>query len=76
MSMKWDNDDISETQFIGYQLERIADLLEGLLESTNPLNQAKFSDFPEEKSKQRVFYTDDREEIIDHHLHRLGKRRE
>lgn len=76
MSMKWLDDDVTELQYIGYQLERIASLLEGLLESTSPLNQASFSDFPEESDKQRIFYTNDTQEIIDHHLRRMGKRRE
>lgn len=76
MPMKWLGNNVTELEYVGYQLERIASVLEGLLESTNPLNQASFSDFPEDLDKKRVFYTDDRQEIVDHHLHRLGKRRE
>ena len=57
------------------QLTRIADLLEGILGATDPI-PAHWTDFPEEKDKQRVFYSDDRAEIIEHHLRKRGKFRE
>lgn len=60
--------DISETN---RQLERIADLLEAILASTNPI-PAQLSDFPGEEEAM-VFYSDDREEIIQTTLNRLGK---
>lgn len=52
-------------------LERIAAALEGLLESTNPLNPLEqWYDTPD---KQRVFYTDEEKEIIRLKLAEMGK---
>lgn len=54
-------------------LERIADALEGILGATDPI-PAQPSDFPG-KDIERVFYTDDRREIVDHLMRKLGKER-
>jgi hypothetical protein len=54
------------------QLERIADILEGVLGATDPL-LPHFTQMPDEKDVVRTFYTDDRQEIIDYHLRKLGK---
>lgn len=51
------------------QLERIADLLEGILGATDPIKQYDMLD----DNAERAFYTNDAEEIIRHKLHRLGK---
>ena len=63
--------DLSETN---EQLKRIADLLEGILAATNPI-PSSINDFPEERDKQRVFYPDDKQEIVDYYLDSIGKLR-
>lgn len=66
--------DLTETE---KQLRRIADALEGILGATDPIRPLYSLDqLPEENDRQRVFYSDDRQEIIDHHLRKLGKKRE
>ena len=54
------------------QLERIADLLEGMLGSTDPLHTIDDYTIPENEV-ERIIYSNDRQEIIDHHVQRLGK---
>lgn len=61
--------DLTETN---EQLRRIANALEGILGATDPI-PAGIEDFPNEPDRQRVFYTDDMEEIVAHHVTRLGK---
>ena len=61
--------DLTETN---KQLERIADLLEGMLGSTDPLRTIDDYTFPENEV-ERIIYSNDRQEIIDHHVQRLGK---
>lgn len=61
--------DLTETNV---QLKRIADLLEGILGATEP-HELHLSDLPELDEAQRLFYTNDAEEIITHKLARLGK---
>ena len=54
------------------QLTRIADLLEGILGATDPVNHATLADFPGDDI-ERVMYNDDRKEIVEWHLRRMGK---
>ena len=61
--------DLTETN---KQLERIADLLEGMLGSTDPLRTIDDYTIPENEV-ERIIYSNDRQEIIDHHVQRLGK---
>ena len=56
------------------QLERIAEALEGILGATDPI-PASMGDFPGDSDVQRVFYTNETQEIVDYHLGRLGKLR-
>lgn len=52
------------------QLERIANMLEQLVYTTNPPAQAfEFDDTPE----KRVFYSSDAEEIVRHKLTQMGR---
>lgn len=55
---------------IGFQLARIADMMEGLRESTNPLNQW---DTPDDETIERLFYTDEDQEIIASKLRQMGR---
>jgi hypothetical protein len=65
---------ILKTELAGVekQLERIADLLEGILGATDPI-PANMQDFPEDSDTERVFYTDERREIVEYHVNRLGR---
>lgn len=55
-------------------LERIADALEGLLESTNPIKQwTSLDQIPEEAQKERVFFPDEGKDIVREQLRRMGK---
>lgn len=59
---------------IEIQLRRIADLLEGVLEATDPIRPLTSLDqLPEERSKVRAFYTDEEGDIVKEQLRRLGK---
>lgn len=59
---------------IAYQLKRIGDILEGVLESTDPVRPVfSLDQLPEERDKERAFYTDERKDIIKEQLARLGK---
>lgn len=61
--------DLSETN---EQLRRIADALEGILGATDPLHPVtQLGDVPE--LGVHVEYTNDAQEIVEHHLRRLGK---
>lgn len=55
---------------VEYQLERIAELLEGLITTTNPLNDYDTLATDEETG---VFYSDDDQEIISERLARMGR---
>ncbi len=55
---------------IAFQLARIADMMEGLRESTNPLNVWQE---PDDDSVPRVSYSDEDQEIIEHKLQQLGR---
>lgn len=59
-----------ELKEIAFQLARIADMMEGLRESTNPLNQWAE---PDDDSVPRVSYSNEEQEIVAHHLRRMGK---
>lgn len=61
---------LSDLHEIAFQLARIADMMEGLRESTNPLDQWAE---PDDESVVRAFYTDERQEIIDDQLQKMGK---
>jgi hypothetical protein len=63
--------DLTETN---KQLERIADLLEGILGATDPI-PAHWTDFPEDKEKERVMYSSDRDEIIAAAVERIKRYR-
>lgn len=59
-----------EIERVALALERIASVLEGLMESTNPLNELqewKESDIP------RVEYTNEDREIVEYKLRQMGK---
>lgn len=58
--------DLTETN---EQLRRIADLLEAMLGATDPLRQWVAPD----ENVERVFYTNDRQEIIENWMNKLGK---
>ena len=52
-------------------LERIANALEGLLESTNPIRGQDMT--PIDDSVKRVFYSDEVQDMVQFHLKRMGK---
>jgi hypothetical protein len=55
------------------QLTRIADLLEGLLNASNQ-QSLPLDAFPEDKT-ERVTYHNDKDEIVEYHVQRLGRNR-
>jgi hypothetical protein len=63
--------DLSDTN---KQLERIADLLEGILGATDPAN-SYFDRLPVEDDVERVLYTNERDEIIAAAVDRLKRHR-
>lgn len=51
------------------RLDRIADMLERLIETTDPIPKG----WDPEKVKNRVTYTDENREIVAHKLHQMGR---
>jgi hypothetical protein len=55
------------------QLSRIADLLEGILRATDPLQKWEGYAPMEDEPVNRVFVNNEDEEIVQTHLRRLGR---